>query len=52
VFAKQMLYHLSNTSSPLAVFILELGSCELFAWAGLEPQSSRSQPPKYLESQV
>jgi hypothetical protein len=25
---------------------LEMGSHELFLWAGLEPQSSGSQPPK------
>jgi hypothetical protein len=24
---------------------LEMGSCKLFAWAGLKPQSSQSQPP-------
>jgi hypothetical protein len=27
---------------------LEIRSCELFAWDGLEPQSSKSQHPKLL----
>jgi hypothetical protein len=28
------------------VVILDMGSCELFAWAGLKLQSSESQSPK------
>jgi hypothetical protein len=28
------------------MLILEMGSYELFGWAGLEQQSCRSQPPK------
>jgi hypothetical protein len=31
---------------------LEMGSCKLFAWAGLEPWSSWPQPPKYLGFQA
>jgi hypothetical protein len=34
---------------PLVHFVLvtlEMKSHELFAWAGLEPESSQSQPPK------
>jgi hypothetical protein len=42
---KQVLYHLSHTSSSFALVILEMGSWELFAWAGLEPPSSWSQSP-------
>jgi hypothetical protein len=39
--AKQVLYHLSHTYSPFfALVILEMESYELFAWAGLKPQSS------------
>jgi hypothetical protein len=41
--AKQVLYCLSHTSSPV---ILEMGSQELFAQAGLKPWSSWSQPLK------
>jgi hypothetical protein len=40
-FAKQALYCLKHTC--FVVVILEMGSCELFAWAGLafnEPHSS------------
>jgi hypothetical protein len=32
--------------------ILEIGSLELFAQAGLKPRSSISQPPKELELQT
>jgi hypothetical protein len=36
--AKQVLYHLNNTSiSIFDLVILEMGSCKLFALAGLEP---------------
>jgi hypothetical protein len=35
-----------------ALVILEIGSHELFAWAGLEPRSSQSQPPKSLGLQA
>jgi hypothetical protein len=44
-FAKQVLYHLSHTSSPFCsdYFGEWGGSQELFAWAGLKLQS---QPPK------
>jgi hypothetical protein len=38
-------YHLNHTSSLFALGILEMESFELFAWSGLEPQSSGSQPP-------
>jgi hypothetical protein len=37
MLAKQVLYCLSHTSSPFALVILEMGSLELFAQAGLEP---------------
>jgi hypothetical protein len=36
VLAKQVLYHLSHFASPFALLILEMGSHELFAQAGLE----------------
>jgi hypothetical protein len=36
LLAKQALYCLSHTSSPFALVILEMGSHELFVWAGLE----------------
>jgi hypothetical protein len=35
MLANQALYSLSHTSSPFALVILELGSCELFAPADL-----------------
>jgi hypothetical protein len=36
VLAKQVLYHLSHTSSLVfALVVLEMGSHKLFAWAGL-----------------
>jgi hypothetical protein len=35
-----------------ALVILEMGYCELLAWAGLEPQSFWSQPPKKLGLQA
>jgi hypothetical protein len=38
--AKQVLYHFSQTSSPFALVILEMGSHKLFAVTGLELQSS------------
>jgi hypothetical protein len=38
--AKQELYHLSHTSGPFALVILEMGSWKLFAWTSLKPQSS------------
>jgi hypothetical protein len=42
-----MFYHLSHSASPVFVLgIFEIGSCELFAWAGFKPQSSWSLPPK------
>jgi hypothetical protein len=34
--AKQVLYHLSHTSSPFSFGFLEMGSFELFAQADLE----------------
>jgi hypothetical protein len=39
VLAKQVLYCLSQNSNGarFALVILEIGSCELFAQAGLEP---------------
>jgi hypothetical protein len=36
VFAKKVLYHLSHTSIHFALVILNMGSGELFAQAGLE----------------
>jgi hypothetical protein len=38
--AKQALYCLSHMCVHFALVILEVGSCELFAWLGLKPQSS------------
>jgi hypothetical protein len=35
-----------------ALVILEMGSQELFTWAGLEPQSSPYQPPRLLRLQA
>jgi hypothetical protein len=40
--AKQMLYRLSHTLVHSALVVLEIGACELFAQAVLEPQSSWS----------
>jgi hypothetical protein len=34
----------ATTPVHFALVILEMGSCKLFAWASLKPQSSRSQP--------
>jgi hypothetical protein len=36
----------ATTPVHVGLIILEMGSLELFAKAGLEPLSSRSQPPK------
>jgi hypothetical protein len=47
VLAKQALYYLSHTSSPFFLVILEMGSWELFVWAGLELWSYQALPPKY-----
>jgi hypothetical protein len=44
--AKQALYHLSHTFSPFCSGYFGMGSCKLFAQAGLELQSSSSQPLK------
>jgi hypothetical protein len=47
--AKQVLYCLGHTSSPFCSGYFGDGiSHELFAWAGLKPRSSQSQPPKKL----
>jgi hypothetical protein len=43
---KQMSYHLSHIPVHFALVILEMGSCELLAQAGLEAQASCFQPPK------
>jgi hypothetical protein len=40
VLAKQELYRLNSTSSPFCSGCFGMRSCELFAQAGLEPQSS------------
>jgi hypothetical protein len=50
--AKQALYCWSHTSVHFALVILEIGSWELFAWTGLEPWSSQSQPLLQLGLQV
>jgi hypothetical protein len=43
---RQVLYHLSHTSSPFfSGYFGDGGSHELFAWAGLKLQSSQSQLP-------
>jgi hypothetical protein len=47
VLAKQALWHLSYTSSPLCSGYFGIGSCELAAPAGLESQSSQSQSPNW-----
>jgi hypothetical protein len=42
-------------TTPPALFVMgifEIGSCELFAWAGFKPRSSWSLPPKWLELQA
>jgi hypothetical protein len=40
-------YTLSHSTSPLVVMsFFEIGSCELFAWAGFKPPSSRSLLPE------
>jgi hypothetical protein len=52
MLTKQVLYCLSHTSSHFALFILEMGSRQLFAWAGLKPWPLGSQPPKKLGLQV
>jgi hypothetical protein len=44
--AKQALYCLSHAQVRFALVIFEMGSCKLFAWAGLKPQLSQFQPPK------
>jgi hypothetical protein len=44
--AKQAFYCLGCASVSFALVILEMGSCELFAWAGPELLFPRSQPPK------
>jgi hypothetical protein len=41
-------WRLSSLQSTFALLFLEMGSLELFAWAGLEPPSSWSQPSKQL----
>jgi hypothetical protein len=41
-----------HLQSILLCLFLEIGSCELFAWAGLEPWSSWTQPPKQLGLQA
>jgi hypothetical protein len=45
-FAKRVVYPVSHTPVHFVLFILEMGSHELFALAGLELQSSPFQPPK------
>jgi hypothetical protein len=39
ILAKQVRYHLSTPPVHFALVILEMGSLELFVWAGLEPWS-------------
>jgi hypothetical protein len=37
----QEIYHLNHSASSFLVLVIfEIGSHELFAWAGFEPQSS------------
>jgi hypothetical protein len=36
----------ASTPVHFALLILEIGSLELFAWTGLKPWFSQSQPPK------
>jgi hypothetical protein len=44
MLTKQVLYFLNHTSSPFCFgYFLKMGSHKLFAWAGLEQQSSQSQ---------
>jgi hypothetical protein len=46
MLAKQVLLSFeAHLQSIFALVILEIGSCKLFAWIGLKPQSSQSQPP-------
>jgi hypothetical protein len=52
MFAKQALYCLSHTSVHFALVILETGSYELFAQAGLEPQIFQISASQELGLQV
>jgi hypothetical protein len=46
-------FTLSHSTSPIFVKgFFEVRSCELFAHAGFDPQSSRSQPPESLGLQA
>jgi hypothetical protein len=50
--ARQVLYHLSHSASPVLCWIFLRGSRELFAWTDLEPRSSWSLSPEQLGLQV
>jgi hypothetical protein len=52
VLTKQELYHLNNISSSFWIDYFGMGSCKVFAWAGLKLWSSKSQSPKYLGLQT
>jgi hypothetical protein len=49
---KHVCYHLSHTFSPFCSGYFGDGVLGLFAWAGLKPQSSWPQPPKWLGLQA
>jgi hypothetical protein len=45
MLAREVVYHLSHSTSPFSYWVLKIGSGELFAWDVLKLRSSWSPTP-------